>query len=65
MSCVPMKKNPEIIFRENGGQLRKIYNVTKTLTDCFKFRNKIGMDIVLRYFYMKELINLPESFIVC
>ena len=25
----------------------KIYNPEKTLADCFKFRNKIGMDIVL------------------
>ena len=25
----------------------KIYTIEKTLADCFKFRNKIGMDIVL------------------
>lgn len=25
----------------------KIYNMEKTLADCFKFRNKIGMDVVL------------------
>ena len=25
----------------------KIYNIEKTLADCFKFRNKIGMDVVL------------------
>ncbi len=25
----------------------KVYNAEKTLADCFKFRNKIGMDIVL------------------
>jgi len=25
----------------------KIYNPEKTLADCFKFRNKIGMDVVL------------------
>jgi predicted transcriptional regulator of viral defense system len=25
----------------------KIYRMEKTLADCFKFRNKIGMDIVL------------------
>lgn len=25
----------------------KIYNAEKTLADCFKFRNKIGMDVVL------------------
>ena len=28
----------------------KIYNMEKTLADCFKFRNKIGMDIVLEAF---------------
>jgi predicted transcriptional regulator of viral defense system len=28
----------------------KIYNIEKTLADCFKFRNKIGMDIVLEAF---------------
>ncbi len=25
----------------------KVYNPQKTLADCFKFRNKIGMDVVL------------------
>ena len=25
----------------------KIYNPEKTIVDCFKFRNKIGMDVVL------------------
>lgn len=25
----------------------KVYNPEKTLADCFKFRNKIGMDVVL------------------
>ncbi len=25
----------------------KIYNPEKTLVDCFKFRNKIGMDVML------------------
>ncbi len=25
----------------------QIYNVEKTLADCFKYRNKIGMDVVL------------------
>ncbi|MFN8427713.1 MAG: type IV toxin-antitoxin system AbiEi family antitoxin domain-containing protein [Anaerolineales bacterium] len=25
----------------------KVYNVAKTITDCFKFRNKIGMDVAL------------------
>ena len=25
----------------------KVYSPEKTLADCFKFRNKIGMDVVL------------------
>lgn len=25
----------------------KIYTAEKTIADCFKFRNKIGMDVVL------------------
>ena len=25
----------------------RVYSLEKTLADCFKFRNKIGMDIVL------------------
>jgi predicted transcriptional regulator of viral defense system len=30
-----------------NGVTVKIYNPEKTLADCFKFRNKIGMDVVL------------------
>jgi predicted transcriptional regulator of viral defense system len=29
------------------GQVVKIYDVSKTVVDCFKFRNKIGMDVAL------------------
>ena len=25
----------------------KVYNVAKTITDCFKFRNKVGMEVAL------------------
>lgn len=25
----------------------RIYNVAKTLADCFKYRNKIGVDVAL------------------
>ncbi|MGB3211237.1 MAG: hypothetical protein WBB19_11075 [Desulforhopalus sp.] len=32
---------------EIDGASVKINNVEKTLVDCFKFRNKIGMDVVL------------------
>lgn len=30
-----------------GGYPVKIYNIEKTLADCIKFRNKIGMDVVI------------------
>lgn len=33
-----------------GGCPVKIYNVEKTLADCLKFRQKIGMDVVLEAF---------------
>jgi len=33
--------------KEIGGYPVKIFNIEKTLADCIKFRNKIGMDIVI------------------
>jgi predicted transcriptional regulator of viral defense system len=30
-----------------GGMPLKIYGVARTVVDCFKFRNKVGLDIVL------------------
>ncbi len=41
----------------------KIYNMEKTLADCFKFRNKIGMDIVLeslKLYRDRKKINLAK-----
>ena len=32
---------------ELEGQEVKVYNVAKTLADCFKYRNKIGLDVAL------------------
>jgi predicted transcriptional regulator of viral defense system len=29
------------------GQRVRVYNVAKTMADCFKFRNRIGMDVAL------------------
>jgi len=29
------------------GQAVRVYDVAKTVVDCFKFRNKIGMDVAL------------------
>jgi predicted transcriptional regulator of viral defense system len=39
--------NSGIENREIDGVPVKIYNTEKTLADCFKFRNKIGMEVVL------------------
>ena len=35
----------------------KIYNREKTLVDCFKFRNKIGMDVVLEALKLHKARN--------
>ncbi len=42
----------------------RIYNQEKTLVDCFKFRNKLGMDVVLEavkmYKSRNEKFKIPE-----
>jgi predicted transcriptional regulator of viral defense system len=41
----------------------KVYSPEKTLADCFKFRNKIGMDIVLealKLYAIRKKVNLVE-----
>ena len=41
----------------------KIYNPEKTLADCFKFRNKIGMEVVLealKLYRSKQKFNLER-----
>jgi predicted transcriptional regulator of viral defense system len=41
----------------------RIYSPEKTLADCFKFRNKIGMDVVIeamRLYRTRKKINLGE-----
>jgi predicted transcriptional regulator of viral defense system len=41
----------------------KIYTPEKTLTDCFKFRNKIGMDVVieaLKLYRSRQQFNLEK-----
>ena len=49
----------------------KIYNMEKTLADCFKFRNKVGMDVVLealklykarKNFSLNKLIKYAKIF---
>ena len=44
----------------------KIYNPEKTLADCFKFRNKIGMEVVLealKLYRSRQQFNLNELLI--
>jgi hypothetical protein len=41
----------------------KVYSPEKTLADCFKFRNKIGMDVVLealKLYKTRKKFNLGE-----
>ena len=43
----------------------KVYNSEKTLADCFKFRNKIGMDVVLealKLYKIRKKFDLGKLF---
>lgn len=52
-----------------GGEKIKVYSIAKTIADCFKFRNKIGLDVALealregkekKLFTMDELWNYAK-----
>jgi len=47
-----------IIEQQVDGVPIKVYSREKTIADCFKFRNKIGIDVALEA--MKDYINLPD-----
>ena len=50
---------------EIDGVLVKIYNPEKTIADCFKFRNKIGMEVVLealKTYRVRQHFNLEKLF---
>lgn len=41
----------------------QIYSAEKTLTDCFKYRNKLGMDVVLealKFYRSQKKFNLEK-----
>jgi predicted transcriptional regulator of viral defense system len=41
----------------------RVYNVEKTLADCFKFRNKIGLDVALeaiRLYFERKPVKVDE-----
>lgn len=48
-----------------GGYPVKIFNIEKTLADCVKFRNKIGMNVVLealKMYWRSRKTNLDKLF---
>ncbi len=48
-----------------GGYPVKIFNIEKTLADCIKFRNKIGMDIVieaLKMYWQRRNTNIDRLY---
>jgi len=48
-----------------GGYPIKIYSIEKTLADCVKFRNKLGMDIViesLKMYWRRKGTNIDKLF---
>lgn len=45
---------------EVDGTTLQVYNPEKTLADCFKFRNRIGMDLVLEAL---ELYRTRKTFL--
>lgn len=50
LSCIHLNKTPYeygIEVHEIDGLKIKVYSAAKTVADCFKFRNKIGLDVAL------------------
>jgi len=47
MSGPAMTEGIEIV--DVGGTQVRVFGVAKTVTDCFKFRNKIGLDVFLPF----------------
>ena len=48
---------------EIDGRRVRIYSVAKTLADCFKYRNKIGLDVALEALneaWTKRLFTMGE-----
>jgi predicted transcriptional regulator of viral defense system len=48
---------------ELDGTTIRIYSIEKTLADCFKFRNKIGLDTVVeavRFYRERKRVNVDE-----
>ncbi|MBU0996252.1 MAG: type IV toxin-antitoxin system AbiEi family antitoxin domain-containing protein [Proteobacteria bacterium] len=52
-----------IEYHEVDGITIKVYSAEKTVADCFKFRNKIGMEVVLeaiKFYKSRKKFNLEK-----
>ncbi len=55
--------NEGVETHQIDGVTIKVYSPEKTLADCFKFRNKIGMDVVieaLKLYRSRKRVNVSE-----
>jgi predicted transcriptional regulator of viral defense system len=39
----------------------RIYNIARTIADCFKFRNKIGLDVALEALRLARQRKRPQN----
>jgi hypothetical protein len=46
-----------------GGETLRVYSVARTIADCFRFRNKVGLDVALEALaesWRAKRLNLDE-----
>ena len=66
ISCIRLTEAPYshgVEIHDLYGVPVKVYSAAKTVADCFKFRNKIGLDVAmeaLREGIRKKLFTIPE-----
>ena len=66
LSCIRLTQKPYdygVEIHDLHGVKVKVYSAAKTVADCFKFRNKIGMDVALealREGYRLKLFTVSE-----
>ena len=66
LSCIRLTQKPYdygVEIHDLHGVKVKVYSAAKTVADCFKFRNKIGMDVALealREGYCLKLFTVSE-----
>lgn len=66
LSCIRLTQKPYdygIEIHDLHGVKVKVYSAAKTVADCFKFRNKVGMDVALEALqegYRLKLFTISE-----